>query len=259
MSAHNLTLEHIFLAAKRLKNQVRLTPCHPSARLSKLLGADIHCKLENLQMTGAYKERGALNKLMSLSTEEKAKGVFAASAGNHAQGLAFHSGRLGVQSTIFMPTRTPTIKVSRTKDYGANVRLIGESYDDAYDACMEEVNLVGGTLIHPFDDIHVIAGQGTIGLELLDQIPDVDVIVVPVGGGGMISGIGRAVKQINPKVRIVGVEPSRIPSMARAVAGDLNPQPAVVTIADGINVSVSRLPNLSNLSVIMCRCVVSGK
>lgn len=152
-------------------------------------------------------------------------------------GLAFHAGRLGIKSTIFMPTRTPVIKVTRTKDYGATVRLIGDNYDDSYDACIEEVEKVGGTLVHPFDDVTVIAGQGTIGLELMDQVPDIDVVVVPVGGGGMISGVAKAVKQINPNAKIIGVEPARIPSMKRAVVdGDLTPHPATTTIADGINV-----------------------
>jgi threonine dehydratase len=152
-------------------------------------------------------------------------------------GLGYHAGRLGVASTIFMPVKTPTIKVTRTKEYGATVKLIGDTYDDAFEACMEEVKRVNGTLIHPFDDVHVIAGQGTIGLELIDQMSDVDVVVIPVGGGGMISGVGRALKQLNPNVKIVGVEPARIPSMAKAcLEGDMGPLPAVTTIADGINV-----------------------
>jgi len=151
-------------------------------------------------------------------------------------GLAYHAGRQGIHSTIFMPLGTPVIKVTRTKDYGATVQLVGNGFDDAFEACMNHINEHGGTLVHPFDDVHVIAGQGTIGLEIMDQLPDIDVLVVPVGGGGMISGIAKAMKSINPKVRIVGVEPARIPSMARAVAGDTTIQPAVTTIADGINV-----------------------
>jgi len=231
-----VTLEHIYLAARRLKNQIRHTPFQPSQRLNNLLGAEIFMKMENMQHTGAYKERGALNKLCSLTEEEKSRGVFAASAGNHAQGLAYHAGLQGIHSTIFMPIGTPVIKVTRTKDYGANVQLVGSSFDDAFEACMSHINQHGGTLVHPFDDVHVIAGQGTMGLEIIDQMPDIDVLVIPVGGGGMISGIAKAVKSINPKVRIVGVEPARIPSMARAVHGDVSMQPAVTTIADGINV-----------------------
>ena len=141
-------------------------------------------------------------------------GVYAASAGNHAQGLAYHAGLLGITSTIFMPIGTPLIKVSRTSDYGANVRIVGNNYDEAYEHCVKEVELSkNGTMIHPFDDVFVIAGQGTIGLEILDQQSDIDIIVVPVGGGGMISGIARAVKEINPRIRVIGVESAKIPSM----------------------------------------------
>lgn len=185
---------------------------------------------------GAYKERGALNKLRSLSLQDREQGVFAASAGNHAQGLAYHAGRLGIKATIFMPIGTPVIKVTRTIDYGANVKIIGNNYDEAFEACTAAVKASNGTLVHPFDDKHVIAGQGTIGLEIMDQAPDVDIIVIPVGGGGMISGISRAVKEINPSVRIIGVEPAKIPSMARAIAGDTSMQPPITTVADGINV-----------------------
>lgn len=234
--ASQVTLEQIFVAAKRLKNHVRITPFQPSQRLNTLLGADIFMKMENMQHTGAYKERGALNKLCSLTKEERSKGVCAASAGNHAQGLAYHAGKQGIKSTIFMPVGTPVIKVTRTKNYGADVRLIGSSFDDAYDACLKHIEETGSTLIHPFDDPAIIAGQGTIGLEIMDEVPDIDVLVVPVGGGGMISGIAKVVKQINPYTRIIGVEPARIPSMARAVSGDPTIFPAVTTIADGINV-----------------------
>lgn len=235
--AGQVTLESIYLAARRIQGHVRQTPVLHSQRLKALLGADIYMKMENMQHTGAYKERGALNKLCSLTTEEREKGVFAASAGNHAQGLAYHAGRLGIQSTIFMPMGTPVIKVTRTKSYGANVVQTGASFDEAFDACMKHIDEVKGTLVHPFDDIHVISGQGTIGLEIIDAIPDLDVIVIPVGGGGMISGISRAIKQIKPSIRIVGVEPAKIPTMSLAIRdGKINMHPAVTTIADGINV-----------------------
>lgn len=193
-------------------------------------------KMENMQHTGAYKERGALNKLLTLTEDEKARGVFAASAGNHAQGLSYHAGRLGVRATIFMPIGTPVIKVTRTKDYGANVELVGSSYDEAYEACLAHLQEHGGTLVHPFDDLDVMAGQGTMALEILEAIPDLDVLIVPVGGGGMISGMATAMKSINPRIRIIGVEPERIPTMALAMKGDLSVHPAVTTIADGINV-----------------------
>lgn len=225
------------MAARRLKGQVRVTPFQPSQRLKNLVGADVFMKMENMQHTGAYKERGALNKLLSLTPEERAKGVLAASAGNHAQGLSYHAGRLGIKSTIFMPVGTPVIKVTRTKDYGAHVELVGTNYDDAYAACLDRANSgTGEILVHPFDDPQVIAGQGTMALEMLDIQPDLDVLVVPVGGGGMISGIAKVVKQINPNIRLVGVEPAKIPSMALAVSGITEPHPPVTTIADGINV-----------------------
>lgn len=235
--ASSVTLEQIYLAARRLKGHVRVTPFQPSQRLKNLVGADVFMKMENMQHTGAYKERGALNKLLSLTLEERARGVLAASAGNHAQGLAYHAGRLGVKSTIFMPLGTPVIKVTRTKDYGANVELVGTNYDDAFAACLERSNSgTGEVLVHPFDDPTVIAGQGTMALEMLDILPDLDVLVVPVGGGGMISGIAKVVKQINPNIRLVGVEPAKIPSMALAVSGITDPHAPVTTIADGINV-----------------------
>ncbi len=158
--ANLVTLESIYMAARRIKGQVRVTPFQPSQRLNALLGAEVFMKMENMQHTGAYKERGALNKLSSLTNEEKSRGVFAASAGNHAQGLAFHAGRLGISATIFMPVGTPVIKVTRTKSYGANVVLTGSSFDDAFDACLSHVTEKGGTLVHPFDDVHVISGQG---------------------------------------------------------------------------------------------------
>ena len=235
--ANLVTLESIYMAARRLKGHIRQTPFQPSKRLNDLLGAEVYMKMENMQHTGAYKERGALNKLCSLTEEERNRGVFAASAGNHAQGLAYHAGRLGITSTIFMPMGTPVIKVTRTKSYGANVVLTGGSFDEAFDACMKRIEEVNGTLVHPFDDVHVISGQGTIGLEIIDAIPDLDVLVIPVGGGGMISGIANAVKQIKPNIRIVGVEPTKIPSMNKAIhAGKIEMHPAVTTIADGINV-----------------------
>ncbi len=193
------------MAAKRIKGHVRMTPSQTSKRLNAITGANVFMKMENTQHTGAYKERGALNKLLSLSDDEKNAGVFAASAGNHAQGhlnsfehqskfslqlrliigLAYHAGRLNVKSTIFMPLGTPVIKVTRTKFYGATVELVGNSFDDAYAACMAHLSTHGGTLVHPFDDFDIIAGQGTIGLEIMDQIPDVDVIVVPIGGSSL--------------------------------------------------------------------------
>jgi len=231
-----LPFENIVAAAHRLKGHVRLTPLQPSVRLSKMLGGEVWMKMENMQHTGAYKERGALNKLHSLTEAQRKKGVCAASAGNHAQGLAYHAGRLGIASTIFMPLGTPVIKVTRTQDYGATVKLVGRDFDEAFAACLEHMKTQDATLVHPFNDPLIIAGQGTIGLEMMDQLPKLDMIVVPVGGGGMISGIARAAKEFNPNIKIIGVEPAKIPSMARYIAGDTKMQPACTTIADGINV-----------------------
>ena len=235
--ANHVTFDMIVAAAHRIRGHVQHTPLQPSARLSNLIGCNSFLKMENLQHTGAYKERGALNKLKCLTPEERAAGVFAASAGNHAQGLAYHAGRLGIKSTIFMPVGTPVIKVTRTKFYGADIVLTGNNYDEASAACKAAVLERKGTLVHPFDDKLVIAGQGTIGLEIMAQAPDIDIIVAPVGGGGMISGLALAVKEINPNVKIIGVEPAKIPSMAKRLQGDLTIQPPVATIADGINVS----------------------
>lgn len=229
--------EHIVAASHRIRGHVRLTPCDRSERLSKLVGAECFIKLENMQHTGAYKERGALNKLKSLSLAEAQKGVVAASAGNHGQAVAYHAGLMGIQASIYMPVGTATIRVSRTEDYGANVHLTGNSYEEAYKACLEHLN--DGVLIHSYDDTRVIAGHGTIGLEILQQAPNIDVIVVPIGGGGLISGIALAAKEINPRVRIIGVEPHGIPSMYLTTStGIRDIYPSVITIADCINVSL---------------------
>lgn len=246
-----VTFDMIVAAAHRIRGQVQQTPLIQSARLTNILGTQTLLKMENLQHTGAYKERGALNKLKCLTPAEREAGVFAASAGNHAQGLAYHAGRLGIKSTIFMPVGTPVIKVTRTKFYGADIVLTGNSYDEAYMACKEAVKERNGTLVHPFDDKLIIAGQGTIGLEIMSQAPDIDIIVAPVGGGGMISGVAIAAKEINPNIKIVGVEPAKIPSMARAVAGDTSMQPAVTTIADGINVR-----KVGDITTDICRTMI---
>ena len=235
MTSH-VTFDSICAAARRIKGHVRTTPLQPSTRMGALLGGEIWLKMENMQHTGAYKERGALNKLLSLTPEQRQRGVCAASAGNHAQGLAYHAGRLGIPATIFMPLGTPVIKVTRTAEYGATVKLTGAGFDDSLAACLDHAAASKSTLIHPFDDAQIIAGQGTIGLEMMDQNRHLDTLVIPVGGGGMISGIAKAAREINPKIRIVGVEPAKIPSMARFLAGDTAMQPACTTIA-GKNVS----------------------
>jgi threonine dehydratase len=194
-------------------------------------------KLENLQRTGSFKERGALNKLLTLSESERKRGVIAASAGNHAQGVAFHAAAHGIRAQIVMPLATPLVKVAATRSYGAEVILHGASYDEACEEAIRRRLSEGRTFIHPFDDAEVISGQGTIALELLEQVPDIEAVVVPIGGGGLIGGIACALKETNPRIRVIGVEPGSLPSMLRArEAGAPVTISAQATIADGIAV-----------------------
>jgi threonine dehydratase len=232
-----LTLQDIERARARIKDDIYMSPCAHSETFSKLTGNKVYFKLENLQMTGSFKERGALNKILTLSDDEKARGVIAASAGNHAQGVAYHATRKGVKSTIVMPAAAPLVKVTRTKEYGAHVVLHGASYDEAFEEAWRRREAEELTFIHAFDDDAVMAGQGTVGLELLEQNPYLEAVIVPIGGGGLISGIAVAMKEINPRVRIIGVQTARLPSMVRAVSEHAPVTlPAAVTIADGIAV-----------------------
>jgi threonine dehydratase len=232
-----ITLENINAALERVRGSIYLSPCTFSDTFSQLTGNSIYLKLENLQRTGAFKERGALNKLLTLPPEERARGVIAASAGNHAQGLAYHAGRRSIQALICMPLTTPLIKVSATKAYGAEVVLYGANYDEACEEAVRRGEQQHMTFIHPFDDDAVIAGQGTLGLELLQQHPQIEAVVVPIGGGGLIGGVACAVKETNPKVQVVGVQTTRLPSMKVAVAeGKPVTLAPAATIADGIAV-----------------------
>jgi threonine dehydratase len=232
-----VTLQDIRDARARIAGQVVLTPCTPSATFGEMFGGQAWFKFENLQRTGSFKERGALNRMLLLSDEERPRGVIAASAGNHAQGVAYHAARLGIPATIVMPVRTPLVKVAATEGYGAKVVLHGSVYDEAMAEALRIRQAEGQTLIHPFDDPAVIAGQGTIGLELLDQVEGLDVVVVGVGGGGVISGIATAIKAIRPEVRIVGVESAALPAALRArQAGEPVVIPPAETIAEGIAV-----------------------
>ena len=212
--------------------------------LSGMTGQDVFLKLENLQMTGSFKERGALNKIATLTEDEGRRGVVAASAGNHAQGVAYHATQRGIRAVIVMPQTTPLVKVTATRGFGAEVVLHGANYDEA---CVEATRLCeaeGMTFIHPFDDPLVMAGQGTIGLEMLEQIEGLEAVVVPIGGGGLVGGIACAVKESNPKVRVIGVQTSRLNSMAAAVkARHLVTLDPATTIADGI--AVRRAGNLT--------------
>ena len=232
-----VTLTSIQTARARIGEAIHMSPCHLSHHLSELTGLPLHLKLENLQRTGSFKERGALNKLLTLSESERKRGVIAASAGNHAQGVAFHAAARGIRAQIVMPLATPLVKVAATRNFGAEVILHGASYDEACDEALRRRIEEGRTFIHPFDDPEVIAGQGTIGLELLEQVPDIEAVVVPIGGGGLISGIACALKETNPKIRVIGVEPEKLPSMLRArEAGHPVTIAPEATVADGIAV-----------------------
>jgi threonine dehydratase len=238
-SKNNLTIKlaDVQAAQERLRGSIYYSPCPHSQMLSALTGQQVYLKLENLQMTGSFKERGALNRIAMLTPEQEARGVVAASAGNHAQGVAYHATKRGIRALIVMPLATPLVKVTATRGFGAEVVLHGANYDEACAEAMRLCAAQGMTFIHPFDDAVVMAGQGTIGLELLEQIPQLEAVVVPIGGGGLIGGIACAIKESRPEVRIVGVQTSRLPSMlvARAAGQPVTIEPST-TIADGIAV-----------------------
>ena len=232
-----VTAADIRAAAARFDGQVLRTPCTHSRVLSKITGAEVWLKFENFQFTASFKERGALNKLLSLTEAERAAGVVAVSAGNHAQGVAYHATRLGIRSVIVMPKNTPFTKVRNTRELGGEVVLHGETLAEAADFMRAEyLDQRGMTLVHPYDDAQVIAGQGTIGLEMLEQAPELDTLVIPIGGGGLISGIAIAAHSINPAIRVVGVESAGYPSAYAALQGDLSLVKGGQTIAEGIAV-----------------------
>ena len=232
-----VSLAEIQAARRRIHDSIYLSPCARSEYFSQHTGNSVYLKLDNLQRTGSFKERGALNKLLTLTPEERSRGVIAASAGNHAQGVAYHAGKQGIRAQICMPLTTPLIKVSATKGYGAEVILHGANYDEACEEAVRRSEQYGMTFIHPFDDEIVIAGQGTMGLEILEQVADVEAVVAPIGGGGLISGVACAVKESNPRVRVIGVQPARLPSMKVAIAeGHPVTLSPAATVADGIAV-----------------------
>src|SRR5512140_2830831 len=233
-----LAFNDILAARDRLQGHIERTPCRHSRTLSEITGAEVWVKFENLQFTAAYKERGALNKLLQLSEAEKKRGVIAASAGNHSQGLAYHAARLGIPVTIVMPRGTPFVKVQQTRAHGAEVVIEGEGYDEASAVAMrlcEERDLV---FVHPFNDLDVMAGQGTVALEMLEDVPDLEVLPIPIGGAGLIAGMATAAKQVKPDIHIIGVEPAMYPSFTARMRG-VNAGAAVnggATIAEGIAV-----------------------
>ena len=230
-----LSLQDIRDAAVRLQGQVLDTPCVESRTLSDIVGAQIFLKFENLQFTASFKERGACNKLTLLTQEERARGVIAMSAGNHAQGVAYHAQRLGIRAVIVMPRFTPGVKVERTRGFGAEVVLHGDTLEEARAHAYALADAQGLTFVHPYDDEAVAAGQGTLGLEMLQAVPDLDTLVIAVGGGGLISGVATAAKAIKPGIEIVGVQTARFPAMVNAVKGTHHPQ-GTSTIAEGIAV-----------------------
>ncbi len=247
-----LTLDNVYRASYVLKDVLRKTDVIYAPKLS--VGNDIYLKTENLQITGSFKIRGSYYKMTRLSDEEKKKGVVACSAGNHAQGVALAAQKNGIKAVICLPDGAPISKIEATKSYGAQICLVEGVYDDAYNKALELRDSKGYTFIHPFNDDDVIAGQGTIALEIADQLPDVDVIVVPVGGGGLISGIAYTIKSINPNVKVYGVQAAGAPSMANSISdGKIEELQSVSTIADGIAV---KKPGDNTFEI--CRKYVDG-
>jgi len=232
-----LTLDHVRAAHARIRDSIVETPTLHSQTLSKLTGANIYLKFENLQFTAAYKERGALNAILLLSEEQRSKGVIAASAGNHAQGRSYHGTRLGIPVTIVMPVPTPTVKVMQTESVGGKVVLFGETFDDAYKYARQLEAEQGLTFVHPFDDPNVAAGQGTVALEMLESIPSLDMLVVPIGGGGLLSGMGTAARALKPDIGLIGVQAELYPSMY-ALLKNLQMPCEGDTLAEGIAVKI---------------------
>lgn len=230
-------LADVRAAAARLQGQVLATPCVESRTLSQMVGCQVFLKFENLQFTASFKERGACNKLAQLSQEESRRGVVAMSAGNHAQGVAYHAQRLGLRAVIVMPRFTPVVKVERTRSFGAEVLLVGDTLEEARSHALELAGRERLTFVHPYDDEAIIAGQGTIALEMLEAVPQLDTLVVAVGGGGLIGGIAAAAKGLKPGIRVIGVETLRFPSMYNAVKHQSLPQGGP-TIAEGIAVGL---------------------
>ncbi len=239
----SVNVEAVRAASRAIAGSIVQTPCLHSRTLSTIAGAQVYLKFENRQFTASFKERGALNRLLALTSAERKGGVIAVSAGNHAQGVAYHAQRLGIPAVIVMPRFTPHVKVIHTRDFGAEVLLQGENFDAAKEHAKQLIGERGLTFVHPYDDERVIAGQGTIALEMIDSWPDLEMLVVPIGGGGLISGMAVAAKSINPEIEVIGAETVRFPSMYCALRGTA-PRFGESTIADGIAVKVPGLITL---------------
>ncbi len=242
----NLTFENILAARNNIKDAVILTPMVKATRLSLHMGIDLYLKLENLQHTSAFKARGALNKLLTLDETQCKNGVIACSAGNHAQGVAYNATRLAIPSTIVMPNNTPFNKIKRTKDFGADIIIYGDNFDASVSETLRLAKENNLTFIHPFDDEYVIAGQGTLGIEIMEQVPDLDVIVVPIGGGGLIAGIATAVKHINPDIMVIGAQAEHFDAvLAKREGREFTGGKA--TLAEGIAV---KAPSENDMKII---------
>jgi len=244
--AMTLTAADIHAAASRLHGHILDTPCLPSRTLSAIAGCEVFLKFENLQFTASFKERGALNKIAQLSESERARGVLAVSAGNHAQGVAYHAQRLAIPATIVMPRFAPAVKVENTRRFGATVVIEGDTFDDARSHGLQLAQERGLTVVHPYDDLAVAAGQGTIGLEMLAQQPQIDTLLIAIGGGGLISGVATAARSIKPGIEVFGVQTERFPAVWNALHGEQR-ESAQATIADGIAV---KLPGALTLPLI---------
>lgn len=243
----SLTFEHVQSAYKAISDFTMRTPCVKAARMSLHLGIDLYFKLENLQHTNAFKARGALNKLLTLDAGQRKRGVIACSAGNHAQGVAYHAQRLDIPATIVMPHGTPFNKIAKTEDFGAKVVLHGRNFDESVDFTMEMAAKKNYTFIHPFDDVSVAAGQGTLGLEMLEQQPGLDCIVVPIGGGGLIAGVATAVKGVKPSIEVIGAQAELYDAVKRKLEGHSGGVEGGSTLAEGVAV---KQPSKANMKII---------
>ena len=234
----DVNLDTIRAARERIRDVIYHSPCPYSLSLSRLCGCEIYCKLDHLQMTGSFKERGARNKLLLLGDDEKRRGVIAASAGNHALALAYHGQDLGVAVTVVMPKAAPLVKVKNTRSFGADVVLHGDSYADAREHALKLARERGRVFVPGFDDPDIVAGAGTMGLEIVEDVPELDAVIVPVGGGGLIAGVGTAVKALRPNVRVIGVEPHHAPTLRASLdAGQVTRIDTRPTLADGLAVA----------------------
>ncbi len=256
-AAQPVTFDDVKAAYEAIKGHTIRTQTVLAARLSAHLGIELYMKLENRQYTNAFKARGALNKLLTLNEEERKNGVIACSAGNHAQGVAFHAQRLGIPATIVMPNRTPFNKIKKTEDFGAKVVLYGDQFDESVGETMRLAEENNYTFVHPFDDPAVVAGQGTLAIEMMEQQPDLDVVVVPIGGGGLITGVATALKAIKPEIEIIGAQAAEYPSVKAAYDGNNDYKCGTATLAEGIAVKEPAPRNIESIKHLVDRVEIA--